>query len=42
MGVEVISKEELLAVLSRHINESFEDYVTYALLEAFDLDASEI
>jgi hypothetical protein len=41
MGVEMISKEDFLGILSRHINESFEDYVSLAVLESFDIDASE-
>jgi hypothetical protein len=41
MRGELLSKENLLALLGRHINEPFGDYVTLLLLESFDPEASE-
>lgn len=37
----MITKEDFLTLLSRHINESFDRYVNLALLESFDIEASE-
>lgn len=39
---QVISKEGLLGVLSRLMTENFGDYITYAVMESFDPDNSEV
>jgi hypothetical protein len=41
MEADVLSKEDFLTLLSRHINESFDGYVNLALIESFDMEASE-
>ena len=38
----MISKEGLLGVLSRLMTENFGDYITYAVMESFDPDNSEV